>query len=301
MQIYEPGEDDPITPPDDAPPPEDDEAPIPPEPAEDETIVDGEPPDIAIPAGGERRAKIYVDGVGATIIAERVEYLDENGKLVTETLRDFTRKALKKRFASLDDFLKRWKAAERKQAIIDELANEGLILDPLAEEVGKDLDPFDLICHVAFDQPPLTRRERAENVTQARRFHEVRRPGPGRARRAPGEVPGRGRARPRGPAGPTDHALRPRWARPSSSSDFGTRPISSAPCTNSKPLSTRKPLSHGNYRKSQLLWSFCDVMKSPTASNMPSRPRWSPDTCIDSYLSGLKDGVCCSSGYPTMC
>ena len=98
------------------------------------------------------------------IIAERVEYLDENGKLVTEILRDFTKKALRKRFASLDDFLKRWKAAERKQAIVEELEAEGLPLDPIAEELGKDLDPFDLICHVAFDRKPLTRRERAENV-----------------------------------------------------------------------------------------------------------------------------------------
>jgi len=72
--------------------------------------------------------------------------------------------ALKKRFASLDAFLRRWRAAERKQAIVEELAAEGLPLDPLAEEVGKDLDPFDLICHVAFDRPPLTRRERAQNV-----------------------------------------------------------------------------------------------------------------------------------------
>ena len=121
-------------------------------------------PTSHITAGGEPRRKIYVDGVGATIVAERVEYLDEKGRLITETLRDFTKKALKKRFASLDDFLRRWKSAERKQAIIEELENEGLSLDPLAEEVGKDLDPFDLICHVAFDQPALTRRERADNV-----------------------------------------------------------------------------------------------------------------------------------------
>ena len=93
-----------------------------------------------------------------------MEYLDENGKLVTESLRDFTKTALKKRFASLDDFLKRWKSAERKQAIIEELEAEGLPLDAIAEELGKDLDPFDLICHVAFDKKPLTRRERAENV-----------------------------------------------------------------------------------------------------------------------------------------
>ena len=82
-------------------------------------------------------------------------------------LRDFTKNALKKRFASLEAFLKRWKSAERKQAIIEELENEGPSLDPLTEEIGKDLDPFDLICHVAFDQPALTRRERAETGVRA--------------------------------------------------------------------------------------------------------------------------------------
>jgi len=166
VQIYEPGEGDPIAPPDNLPPLDDDEeTPFPSEPGADETVVDGETPDITIPpGGGERRQKIYVDGVGATIIAERIEYLDENGRLITESLRDFTKKALKKHFASLDAFLRRWNAADRKQAVIDELANEGLPLAPLAEEIGKDLDPFDLICHIAFDQPPLTRRERAESV-----------------------------------------------------------------------------------------------------------------------------------------
>lgn len=119
--------------------------------------------------GGPQK-KIYVDGVGATIVAERVEYLDENGKLVTESLRDFTKRALRKRFASLDDFLKRWNAAERKQAILEELEAEGLPLDPIVEELGRDLDPFDLICHVAFDAKPLTRRERAENVKKRDAF-----------------------------------------------------------------------------------------------------------------------------------
>ena len=163
VQIYEPGENDPIVPPDDVPPTDENGNPIPPTPGEDEVIVD-QPPNININTDEDPPRKIYVDGVGATIVAERVEYLDEQGRLVTETLRDFTKNALKKRFASLDDFLKRWKAAERKQAIVEELANEGLSLDPLAEEVGKDFDPFDLICHVAFDQPALTRRERADNV-----------------------------------------------------------------------------------------------------------------------------------------
>jgi type I restriction enzyme R subunit len=163
VQIYEPGENDPIAPPDDAPTTDEDGETLPEKPGADETIVDG-PPDLTLPITGSKIKKVYVDGIGATIIAERVEYLDENGKLVTESLRDFTKKAIKKRFASLDDFLRRWKAAERKQAIIDELEAEGLPLDPIAVELGKDLDPFDLICHVAFDKKPLTRRERADNV-----------------------------------------------------------------------------------------------------------------------------------------
>ena len=135
VQIYEPGEGDPIMQPDDAP--QGDNA-VPPTPGADETVVDQ--PSLPLPPGGPIR-KIYVDGVGARILAERVEYLDENGKLVTESLRDFTKTALKKRFASLDDFLKRWKSAERKQAIVEELGAEGLPLDAVADELGKNLAP----------------------------------------------------------------------------------------------------------------------------------------------------------------
>ena len=166
VQIYEPGENDPVNPPDDVPPARDEEEPIPPEPsADEEIIIDAAPPDITIlPGGGGGPRKYYIHGDPVTSVAERIEYLDEYGKLVTETLRDYSKKSLRKRFASLNDFLKQWNGAERKEAIIEELKNEGLLLDPLAEEVGKGLDPFDLICHVAFDQPPLTRRDRVENV-----------------------------------------------------------------------------------------------------------------------------------------
>nr|WP_235984091.1 DEAD/DEAH box helicase family protein [Mesorhizobium neociceri] len=161
VQIYVANEYDPITPPDDTVTDFDEGDQPPYEAGGDETVVDQ--PGLPQAPGNQGR-KIYVDGVGARIIAERVEYLDENGKLVTESLRDFTKTALKKRFASLDEFLKRWKSAERKQAIVEELEAEGLPLDAIADELGKNLDPFDLICHVAFDKKPLTRRERAENV-----------------------------------------------------------------------------------------------------------------------------------------
>ncbi len=144
-QIYRPEEGGPIVPPDGP-----------------DTGGDGNG-EVDTPLPGPQK-KVYVDGVEVAIVAARVQYLDGHGKLVTESLRDFTRKALRRRFASLDDFLNRWNAAERKQAIIDEMEAEGLPLTVIAQELDKDLDPFDLVCHIAFDAKPLTRRERAENV-----------------------------------------------------------------------------------------------------------------------------------------
>ncbi len=103
-------------------------------------------------------------------IAERVQYHDTDGKLVTESFKDYTRKTLARQFSSLDEFIKKWQSAQRKQAIIGELESKGVLWEVLAEEVGKDLDPFDLICHVVYDQPPLTRKERAENVKKRNYF-----------------------------------------------------------------------------------------------------------------------------------
>ena len=165
VQIYEPGEDDPVTPQDDLPPIADPEEPVPPEPGEDEEILeDPLPPGPTPPPPPPPQPKFYINGRPITVLTERVEYLDENGKLVTESLRDYSRKAIRAHYASLDNFLARWRSTERKEALIEELAEEGLLLEPLMEEIGKDLDPFDLICHIAFDQPPLTRRERANSV-----------------------------------------------------------------------------------------------------------------------------------------
>lgn len=153
VQIYDPDDDDPMVPPDEGDT----------EPGEDEIVVDPGN-DISINLGEPDSRKIYVKGVLVTILAERVKYLDADGKLITESLRDYSKRAVTSRFASLDSFLRSWKSAERKQAVIEELEEEGLRLEPLAEEVNPDLDPFDLICHVAYGRPPLTRRERAENV-----------------------------------------------------------------------------------------------------------------------------------------
>ncbi|MEA9428660.1 EcoAI/FtnUII family type I restriction enzme subunit R [Aeromonas caviae] len=115
-------------------------------------------------------SKYHVNGVTVSVIAERVQYYDADGKLVTESFKDYTRKTLLKECATLDAFTRRWQAAERKQVIMDELAQAGVLWEVLSAEVGQELDPFDLICHVVYDQPPLTRRERADNVKKRNYF-----------------------------------------------------------------------------------------------------------------------------------
>jgi type I restriction enzyme R subunit len=161
VQIYEPG-------PNDSPV-------LPDEPQHGADQAPGDEP-YALPGmleplgTGERPAKYYVNDVEVTVVSERVQYLDEHGKLITESLKDYTRKTVRKTYTSLDAFLNAWNDAERKQAIIEELASHGVFLDELAEQVGRDYDAFDLVCHIAFDQPPLTRRERAAQVKKRHVF-----------------------------------------------------------------------------------------------------------------------------------
>ncbi len=144
--------------------PEEDDDPVPPDP-EPEDEPEGE--EIEEPTG---TYKIRVSGVPVKILAERVEYLGPDGTLITESYRDFTRKQIQSEFASLDEFLQRWHNAKKKQAIIDLLEDYGIVLDNLAAEVGKDVGDFDLIAHIAYDQPPLTRQERANNVKKRNYF-----------------------------------------------------------------------------------------------------------------------------------
>jgi type I restriction enzyme R subunit len=116
------------------------------------------------PEPSEGTIKYVVSNVAVSVVAERVQYYDKDGRLITESLADFTKKAVVRQFRSFDDFFRGWTDADRKQVIIDELREQGVLLEALRDGVGKDMDPFDLICHIVYDRPPLTRRERAEQV-----------------------------------------------------------------------------------------------------------------------------------------
>jgi len=118
----------------------------------------------------EPKPKVYVAGVDVSVLNERVQHLDANGKLIIETLKDYTKKSILREFRSLDDFLAKWNSAHKKKAVVEELESHGIIIENLMSEVKKDLDVFDLICHIAWDMPALTRKERAEQVRKRNYF-----------------------------------------------------------------------------------------------------------------------------------
>ena len=179
VTIYEPGPDDPVTPPDDpgegeTPPIKEDHPPY----GETGNEGKGEGEEETGGNGGETggRIRYTIDDEAVRIAIERSQYLDENGKLITEEyrvhLKDEIKKTLLREFGTLDDFLRRWTEAKRKQAVIDELREQGIPLEVLREAVpkGEEIDPFDLVAHIAFDQPPLSRKERAANVKKHNYF-----------------------------------------------------------------------------------------------------------------------------------
>ncbi|NMC41854.1 MAG: DEAD/DEAH box helicase family protein [Bacteroidales bacterium] len=118
----------------------------------------------------EPRQKVYVNGVDVSVLISRELYFDQHGKPITTSLKDHTKEIIKGQFTSLDDFLNKWNSADRKAAIIAELAEQGVMVEALYEAVDRQVDLFDLICHVAYDQPPLTRKERANNVKKRNYF-----------------------------------------------------------------------------------------------------------------------------------
>ncbi|MDD5617470.1 MAG: DEAD/DEAH box helicase family protein [Candidatus Omnitrophica bacterium] len=131
---------------------------------DDEDLVEYKLPESGIGEIHEEPKKYYPEGVEVKVINERVQYIDERGKLITESLKDYTKRNILKEYASLDEFLTAWTKAEQKEAILNELESRGVFFYELAAEVGKDLDPFDLVCHVAWGKKPLTRSQRAEKA-----------------------------------------------------------------------------------------------------------------------------------------
>lgn len=140
----------------------------------EEIEFDEEPDYPEIDGGGEivegPKGKIRVNGVPVKIVNERIQYLGADGKIITESLKDYTKNNVTKQYQTLEKFLNSWNNTEKKEAIIQELEEQGVLFDALKEEIGKDFDPFDLICHIVFEAKPLTRKERANNVKKRNYF-----------------------------------------------------------------------------------------------------------------------------------
>lgn len=166
VQIYEPKPDEPVAPPEHIV-----DTPYPPNPNPELSVNNpGSPFVTGVPSDTVEPKKYVVSNVTVSVARERVQYLSADGKLITESLRDYTRINLTKQYDSLDKFLQAWNHADRKAALVEELEKQGVLIEALAEEIGRDLDPFDLLLHVAYHQPPLTRRERANRVKKRNVF-----------------------------------------------------------------------------------------------------------------------------------
>lgn len=129
------------------------------------------PPDFGkIDSKKEKKEKVYINGVDVTVLNQRELFFDSNGKPITISLKDYTKQILNSQFQSLDQFLNSWNSSDKKEAIISELIEQNVPVNDLLESVNQECDLFDIICHVAFDKPPLTRRERANNVKKRNYF-----------------------------------------------------------------------------------------------------------------------------------
>ncbi len=118
----------------------------------------------------EPREKVYVNGVDVSVLISREMYFDHSGKPITTSLKDYTKEIITGKYSSLDEFLQKWNNAEQKETIIEELQQQGVMVEALYQAVDRQVDLFDLICHVAYDMPPLTRKERANNVKKRNYF-----------------------------------------------------------------------------------------------------------------------------------
>lgn len=118
----------------------------------------------------EKRKKYYVDDVEVMVVNDRAMYYGADGKLITESLVDYTKKNIRKEFSTLDEFIRKWSETDKKEELKKHFEEQGIFLDDLIEDVNKDMDIFDLVCHVAFDMPALTRKERANNVKKRNYF-----------------------------------------------------------------------------------------------------------------------------------
>ena len=166
VQIYNPGINDPVTPPD-----------VSDKDNQQHGIgsiegvsFKGIDTDISINNHDDEVKKYYVSGIKVSVASERVQYYGKGGQLITESLKQYSKDNIIREYHSIESFKKKWKTTTKKEELLQEMAEQGIFIEALREEAGRDLGAFDLICHVAFDMPPLTRRERADNVKKRNYF-----------------------------------------------------------------------------------------------------------------------------------
>lgn len=117
--------------------------------------------------------KVYIKGVDVSILNETVKYYDADGKLITESIMDYSKKNLKRLYENYDGFEQSWYRADSKQEFLDHLISEGIMVDAVLEKINNnDIDIFDVLSNMAYDKEALTKKNRIEKVKESKEFEE---------------------------------------------------------------------------------------------------------------------------------
>lgn len=115
--------------------------------------------------------KIYIKGVDVSILNETVKYYDADGKLITESVIDYSKKNLKRLYENYEGFEQEWYKADSKKEFLEHLMSEGVMLDALFDKINDNIDEFDLLCNVAFDKEVIQKTDRVENVKNSEQLN----------------------------------------------------------------------------------------------------------------------------------
>lgn len=128
---------------------------------EPEEIPEGEWEDGEIIDEEPQNNKYVIDDVPVSIIDKRVQWLDENGKLISENIQDYYKNFMLKRYDTETSFRSAWLATRKKTVFIEHLVNDGLIIKELRAEYPADIDIFDILLRNTYGVEPMTRIQRA--------------------------------------------------------------------------------------------------------------------------------------------
>lgn len=112
--------------------------------------------------------KVYIKGVDVSILNETVKYYDADGKLITESIMEYSKKNLKRLYENHNGFEQEWFRADSKKEFLEYLMSEGVMVDAVFDKVNdNNIDIFDILSNMAYDEEAITKEARIEKVKES--------------------------------------------------------------------------------------------------------------------------------------